>query len=635
MKKIFSIIVLLGMVALSGCNYLDIVPEERTKESDTYQNPVSAKRYLYSCYSFIPDNRISDAVDKFSAAEIANGVEKSEFVIFPRGYYSPSAPSLTSALYNSIWTGIRQCYQFLSVVDKTPKILPEDLQYYKAEATLLIGFYHFLSLRSYGPTTIMDRIYSYADPIENLPERSSIDEVVAFIDSKITEALPNLSETFTGDDYGRFTKSAALALRSRLYLYAASPLLNGNSEYYASFKSSKDGRALVPQTFDPQKWVKSAEATKSAIDHLESSGFRLYSVNDAGQPSNDKPGPVDPYQRAVRYTFMDNVQGSNPELIMVDCRKEGTYAIQNQSTPSQLGSSGYKNSWNIIAPTLQMVELFYTKNGLPIEEDTEFDYANRYKMVAMPKNHDNNNYFATSNGNTLSLHLNREPRFYAWIGFHNGNYEIAKFNGSVTNANNAKKAIIVKFRKNDGQGIGEKTANFSITGYLNKKFVHPAFQNGPVHYPYPVIRMAEMYLNYAEALIEVGGAANLNIAKTYIDKVRERAGLPKLDIAWQKALNPDKVNTQEGLRQIVRQERQIEFYLENQRFWDLRRWKSAHGILGEKVKGMNIQGITDEEFFNVTEAPMIRTFNFPAQYLMPIPMDETNKVPHLVQNPGY
>ena len=105
------------------------------------------------------------------------------------------------------------------------------------------------------------------------------------------------------------------------------------------------------------------------------------------------------------------------------------------------------------------------------------------------------------------------------------------------------------------------------------------------------------------------------------------------DLPGKKANHPEKANTAEGLREIVRRERQIEFYLENQRFWDLRRWKDA-GILGEKVWGMNIEGDTDETFFVPTELQNIRTFK-QAQYLMPIPMTETNKVPHIVQNPGY
>lgn len=641
MKKIVYIL-LATALSVSSCDYLDIVPDERTKPENTYQNPDAAKNYLYSCYSKMYNPRVPGAPDKFSAAEIINAVEKNDWSIFPRGYYSPSSPSLVKAYYDDIWSGIRQCYQFLSVVDMTPDILPEDLQYYKAEATLLIAYYHWLSFRAFGPSVIIKEMLDPFAPIEDYPERSSVDEVVAFIDQKITEAETiGLAERHDGDEYGRFTKSVAQALRAKVYLYAASPLFNGNSEFYADFKSPIDNRNLISQNPDIEKWKKAEQVTRDAISYLESQGFRLYNApgfDDAGTPSASKPGPVNKYQRAVRYTFMDNVGGTNPEVIMVDTRKEGMYEIQNQSTPKQTASNGYKNSWNSIAPTLQTVEMFYTKNGLPIDEDPNWDYDGRYSIVDMPANYDDNSYGLSSGRRTLSLHLNREPRFFAWISFHNGNYEIAKFNGKVTNSNNAKKAIVVQFRFGDEQGLTEgQTGNYTGTGYLNKKFVHPAFQNGPVHYPYPVIRMAEMYMNLAEILIEEdimeGTTGRLAEAKSLIDQIRVRAGIPTIDDAWKNAKHPEKATTAEGLREIYRRERQIEFYLENQRFWDLRRWKDA-GILGEKVWGMNIHGSTDETFFVPTELQNIRTFK-QAQYLMPIPMAETNKVPHVIQNPGY
>lgn len=640
--KNLTIILLMGVMLLSGCDYLDLVPDERNLPEDTYKSPDAAKGYLYSCYSKMYDPRPSEALDKFSAAELINVIEKNEWITFPRGYYSPSSPQLTKGYYSNIWQGLHQCYQFLDVVDLTPDIEPEDLQHYKAEATLLIAYYHWLSFRAYGPSVIMRGVIDPLTPIDQLPERSSVDEVVQFIDEKITEAETiGLIDRHDGDDYGRFTKYVAKALRAKLHLYAASPLFNGNSEFFADFKSPLDGRYLVSQTVDIGKWKKAEEVTRSAIKDLEDAGFRLYNAeghDDAGVPTAQKPGPVNKYQRGVRYTFMDNVGGTNPEVIMVDTRKEGQYAIQNQSTPKQKGKNGNKNSYGTLGPTLQMVEMFYTKNGLPIDEDKEFDYDGKYTIVDMPANYDGNNYFATSNGKTLKLHLDREPRFFAWIGFHNGNYELAKYDGKVTNSKPEKKAIIIKMRESDPNGfvIGETGAH-SGTGYLNKKFVHPAYENGPKHYPYPVIRMAEMYLNLAEILIEEDLLENttgrLAEAKGLIDKIRTRAGIPTIDEAWAKAHHPEKATTAEGLREIVHRERQIEFYLENQRFWDLRRWKDA-GILGEKVWGLNKEGSTDETFFVPTELENIRTFK-QAQYLMPIPMAETNKVPHLIQNPGY
>lgn len=636
MKMKYILMSLLASLFVTGCDYLEIVPDERATPQNMYENVEAARRYLYSCYSAMPDSRESASLDKYSAAEIVNPIEKDDWSTFPRGYYSPSSLGLTADYYKSIWIGIRQCYNFLSVVDYTPNILPEDLQYFKAEATLLIAYYHFLSLRAYGPSVILDKVYSPETPIEEYPERSSYDEVFQFIDKKITDALPGLALTFGGTDYGRFTRYAALALRSRLHLYAASPLFNGNREFYSNFVSKIDGRALMPLDYSKKKWEDAEEVTRTAIEELEAAGFRLYNSTDAGEPSAAKPGPVNADQRALRYTFIDNTQGVNPEVIMVDTRKETMYAVQNQSTPVQVASNGYKNSWGLVAPTLQMVEMFYTENGLPIGEDPTFDYDHRYDLVTMPANYDKNNYTNTSNGKTMALNLKREARFFTWIAFPNGFYEIAKYNGAATSGNNAKKAIVFRSRKKDSNGIQDRVNNYSGTGYLNKKFVHPAFQNGPVQYPYPIIRMAELYLNYAEILIELAendDDPRLTTAKDYIDKVRLRAGIPTVDLSWKNARHPEKAKTIEGLRQIIRQERQIEFYLENHRFWDLRRWKAAE-VLGEKVKGMNIYGETDEDFFKVTELSVIRTFNR-SQYLMPIPQDEINACPQIVQNPLY
>jgi len=641
MKNKIKILLLSGLL-LSGCNYLDIVPDERPLSENTYDNATAAKEYLYSCYSKMYNPRASDALDKYSAGEIMNVDEKVAWATFPRGYYSPSSLQLTDGYYKNIWSGLKQCYEFLAIVDKTPNIEPIDLQYYKAEATLLIAYYHWLSFRAYGPTVIVRESLNPFMPVEMLPERSSVDEVVEFIDQKITEAETiGLAERHDGADYGRFTKYVAKALRAKVYLYAASPLFNGNSEFYANFKSPIDGRHLISQTVDIRKWKIAEKVTREAINSLESAGFRLYNAegyDDAEEPSAGKPGPVDPYQRAVRYTVMDNENGENPEVIMVDTRKEDKYNLQNQSTPFQKATNGYKSSWNLLAPTLQTVEMFYTKNGLPIDEDPDYDYEGRYNVVRIPGNYDNNNYSDVSNGNTMQLHLNREPRFFSWIAFHNGNFEISKYNGKITSNEPGKKFMVVQFQRNDDNGWVEgRTTNYSGTGYLNKKFVHPAFENGPVHYPYPVIRMAEMYLNLAEILIEQdimeGDTKRLKEAKEMIDKIRTRAGIPGVDAAWKRSKNPQKVTTAEGMREIVRHERLIEFYLENQRFWDLRRWKTAE-VLGESMRGLDITGDTDATFFRPVELSNIRTFK-QAQYLMPIPMDETNKAPQIVQNPGY
>ncbi len=627
-RKYIFICILLVILGVSSCNYLDIVPDEIVKEEDTFQNESFAKSYLYMCYGAMP--RRNDMEN--SPVWLNSGIE---YLGWTKGYantdYSPSSP-LNTNIWAPLWNGIRYCYQFLKVVDKTPGITSESLKYFKAEATFLIAYYHFVSLQYYGPTCIIRDVYDPTIDLSELPERSSYDEVVAFINEKLEEALPNLADKWTGADYGRATKAAVWAIRSRMYLFAASPLFNGNT-MYADLTSKLNGRHLISQTYDPDKWKTAAEISKKALEETRKLGHDLYSDEEAEEPSATKPGPIDKAQRRVRYCFMDD--RNQCEVLLAETRSDDIYDIQNRSLPrwSVKPLSAITNS---IALPLQMVEEFYTKNGLPMEFDKEFDYSNRHLVVDMPVNYDNNNYSTKSNGKTMKMHLNREPRFYAWVGFHNGFCEAAKYDNKVVSTDNTKKVIVLKMKSNDPHGKGLRTGHYSYTGYLSKKYVHPANEGKNVRYPFPVFRMAELYLNYAEALIEMGGDENLKLAKDHIDFVRLRAGIPTVDDAWNKySTRPGYQNTQEGLRYIVRRERMIEFHLEGNRFWDSRRWiTQVKADYKTPRLVLNIEGKTEADFFQIKESGLFLSFN-DAQYLMPIPIGEINKLSQIVQNPFY
>ena len=631
MKKIAKFLIVLGMMGqLSSCDYLDIVPDERAQESDTWKTEGAVRGYLYSCYGYLPANRTFG--NSYWLAEDLTAVTKELFTTFKYGYYSPVSLGFTSNTWSTIWNGIHQCYMFQESLKQVSNeyVTDEMKKQYLAESNFLIAYYHFLSLRSYGPTCIIDKLYDPKLDVEEFPERSSYDEVVEFINRKLDEAFPDLATTYSGKDFGRATQVAVYALKSRLYLYAASPLFNGNSEMYADFKSKKDGRHLIAQEYSEDKWRKSAEISLQAITELEKLNFRLYDDNDAGTPDDNRPGLSNPAQRRIRYSVID-FSNPSPEVIWADTRKEGYYDIQNRSIPRQYIDIVYDGSGGI-APTLQMVESFYTKNGLPMDKDKTYDYDGRFNIVELPVNYDGNNYSNVSNGTSIKMHLDREPRFYANIGFHHGFYEITQYDGEITSDDPAKRVIVEELRNNDRHGKRNQDLYYSVTGYHNKKLVHPSYEAGVVHYPLPLFRMAEMYLNYAEALVEIG---ELDKAKDYIDKVRVRAGIPKVDEAWDNfSTNPGYQDTKEGLREIVRQERSLEFYLEGQKFFDIRRWKIAEKYLGIPDLGLNVAANDDAGFFQVREIPLIRNFH-KGQYLMPIPMKETNKMPQLVQNPYY
>jgi len=603
--KTIAILFLFAGLVTTGCKkYLDIVPDERPTEKDAFKDIYAAENFLYSCYAPLPNPRQGTvSIDLFTTDEVVTAFEHETFAQFPKGTFTASNPVIS--YWSTLYKGIRQCYILIDNVDKTPGLSDEKKALYKAEAKFLVGYYHFLLARMYGPIIIQNGVADVQMEAANYPARSSYDDCVKFITNMLDEAAAGLpARNLTTSEYGRATSIAAKAIKARMLLYAASPLFNGGggsqSSFYTDFKD-KDGKNLISTTYDKEKWKKAADAAKEAITMAEAAGYQLYHYNT----SVNSTLPADPIEKDLRFTFVDK---NSSEVIFADTRREGLYDFQNKSTPFIQGTS-----WNGIAPTLTMVEEFYTKNGLPIDKDPAFDYNGRYSVVTGP------------NGTTLNLNLNREPRFNAWVAYHNSYYEITR---------GSQKQVLVKFRKNDPQGIQGRSNNYSPTGYLNKKGVHPLLVQDQLgvtqHYPWPVVRLAELYLDYAEALIEYG--QDFATAKTYIDKVRTRAGIPTVDQAWS-AIGG--ANDQATLRSIVRQERTIELYLENHRFWDLRRWMIAEPYLGVKAKGMNIQGATDADFFKITEVVFPRNFRSPAFYLMPIPIGEINKNANLIQNPGY
>lgn len=604
MKKLISylIVIVIFSTVFSCENYLDIVPDERPTEEDAFRNPNAALGYLYSCYSYIPNQRSGTfSIDLMTADEIVTAFEHETFAKFPRGEYTASNPVIS--YWDDLYKGIRQCYIFINNVDGVDGLDNSSKTLYKAEANFLIGYYHFLLLRMYGPVVIADQQFDINMPVADYPLRSTYDDSVDFIVSKLDEASQDLPlQPISTSDYGRATSVIAKSVKARMLLYAASPLFNGGGESMASLYADfidDEGNQLISTTYNKEKWKRAADACKEAIDIAGAAGIELYENS-----TYNSDLPSDPIEKDLRYVFVDK---NSTEIIWGETRKESIYDFQFKSTPTVSGFA-----WNGVGPTLTMLESFYSKNGLPISKDPDYNFNNRYNIVD------------TDLGTTIGLNLEREPRFNAWISYHNSYYEVIR---------GAEKQVLTQYRRNDNYGIQGRSNNYTPTGYLNKKGVAPELVQNQysvsVNYPWPVIRLGELYLNYAEALIEYG--QDLSTAKDYIDKVRTRAGIPTVDEAW----NPiGGANNQSTLRDIVRQERTIELYLENHRFWDLRRWQIADQYLDDNLQGMNIQGETDEEFFQVTEVQFPRSFS-ERNFLMPIPQSEINKNELLIQNPGY
>ena len=153
--------------------------------------------------------------------------------------------------------------------------------------------------------------------------------------------------------------------------------------------------------------------------------------------------------------------------------------------------------------------------------------------------------------------------------------------------------------------------------------------------PYAVMRLAELYLMQAEAWNEAEGPSQ----KVYdaLDKVRKRAGIPGIQEAWARTFHPEKINSKDGMREIIKQETNIELAFEGHRFWNLRRWNEAQ-VLGEPLQGWNIAADNADGFYNNWQGPVTvwskRKFTFPRDYLWPIKSEEV-MISGVVQNPGW
>jgi starch-binding outer membrane protein, SusD/RagB family len=266
---------------------------------------------------------------------------------------------------------------------------------------------------------------------------------------------------------------------------------------------------------------------------------------------------------------------------------------------------------------------------LPIDQDATWDYEGRYSLKVATAN---DRYNIEPAYTTVKMHFDRENRFYASVGFDGG-----KWFGQGKYDDSDMWTIKGKLGQHTGIVL---TTNYSPTGYWPKKLVH--YQNyfsgsgsasySVVWYPVIIMRLADLYLLYAEAKNEADGP-NAESYK-YINKIRNRAGLIDLEEAWTNfAKNPNYHTTKDGLREIIHQERQIELAFESHRLYDLRRWKKAIEVLNQPIKGWSVNQSTIDGYYKETTVftPEFKSRN----QLEPIKDKDLLTNMNLVQNPGW
>lgn len=640
MKKLYILFLLSILLMMQSCDYLDIVPDETATNEDVWEDKQSARNFLYSCYSYMPNPTDGAAsLDFMTGDEVVTAFEREVFANFPQGNFTAMHPMIS--YWNTLYNGIRQCYMLKENLNKVPNVA-DIYDDYIAQADFLIGYYHMLLMRCYGPIIIVSEVIDVNTDPSQYQAREPLSVCVQFITEQFNKAASVLPEKRTNPlEVGLATSVAAKALKAYTLMYYASPLFNGN-QILASQLINNDGNALLENAEDRTRWIVARDAYKEAIHAADQAGYRLFDIQAMSQKEFENPYPENKQIRLMR-SNLTTIAKYNPEEIWTLNKDEGLYGLQKKSLPYTTGGC-----YNGISPTLAMINRFYTRNGLPYDVDPETRDYNRFDLVSL--NNTNNivkfvypdtvsSIIAEVGKKTSLLNLNREPRYYAWVAFQGGFYEVTN---DTYNPGYAPKTGMQKY--NNHQLIGDflpggATQSIWVCpgGFLNKKGVNPdniVSSNKVVlkKYPFPLIRLAELYLGYAECCVEVGRPEDINEAKYYLNQIRHRAGIPDVDESWNRVGG---ITGNEHLRDIIRNERQIELYLECQNFWDMRRWLLAKDAFGVSPHGLNSSATTLEEYSKETElTQIVRSFK-DAHWLLPIPATDSNNNHNLIQNPGY
>lgn len=480
----------------------------------------------------------------------------------------------------------------------------------KGEAKFMRAYFYQQLLRYYGGVPIVDKPYTLSDS-DFLAARNTFEECVNFIVKDCDEAAA-LLDGKSGLVAGRATKAAALALKARVLIYAASDLHDmPTAKAKSTVLSGYAKPELVGYVSGDRKarWEKARDAAKAVLD-LPGFGHQL----NLSAPASASDGTTNYMNVAL------SRNGGEKELIMaryfINAKQEngGRQGLFN-------GPNGYHN-WAGNTPIQLMIDDYEMMDG------GKFDWNNATHAAAP--------------------YTNRDPRFYASILYDGAGWKPRTSDvASKDPVNQIQTGQYIQANGTTVFGLDTRKSsvedwNGSYTGYYARKFVDPnpaiVDQNTWQQVPWPVLRYTEAIFNYAEALIELGDDAT---ARTWLNKIRFRSGMPAL------------TESGDALRQRMRNEKRIEMYLEEQRYHDARRWMIAPTTLGRKANGINVTGTAkagatmpspyryDPSAFNYT----YKVFEIDPgkenrawldkMYYLPIHRDEINRNNKLVQNPGY
>ena len=622
----------MALLILPGCKkYIDIIPDNVATIDHAFATRATTQRYLTTCYAGLPliANAASNPAflggEEFWTWNIFSFPENTEFrAPFRIGNGQQNAGDPILNYYEGdLFKTMRKCNTFIEKVDGVFELTAVEKAQWKAEAKVIKAYCMFYLTRMYGPIPIVkESLPIYAEPEEIRYKRSKFDDCIQYITQLIDEAAPSLLERIQkpGEELGRITKPAALAIKADVLVLAASPQFNGNP-YYAGW-ANKDGELLFGPK-DDSKWAKAVQACKEAITAAEAYGARLYKEPNLGGALT---APM-----LAEYTHRAKVSSEtwSPELLWSDVNVP-TEGLQRNALPRLDGRMTSTTSMHtLLGVNMKVANEFYSAHGVPIDQDKDWGGKNLTELRAATPSES-----GLIKGTTANINFDREPRFYATIGFDRGVW----YGNGNGNGQEGLNPWIVLGLKGEATNKNGSQGRCIVTGYSAKKLVNIATTMTPTlsitvtRYPFPIYRLADLYLLYAEAQNEANGPGAE--AYAYIDSVRNRAGLENVVASWAKYSNkPALPTSKSGLRQIIQRERMIELAFEGKRFWDLRRWLLAETEMNKPVTGWNINSETRESYY-VPRTLYLPRFT-PRDYLWPIRKDYLLTNPALVQAPGW
>lgn len=606
--------------------YLDIVPDNIATLEQAFQLRATAKKYLFTCYSYLPNLASpSDNHTFLASREIATPFPGSQSglpdVILQLGYDYQNVVDPGANLWDGLNHGvplfqaIRTCNIFLENIGKVPDINEFERRQWIAEVKVLKAYYHFLLLRMYGPIPVIRKnLPVSADVNEVKVKREHVDSVVNYVTELLDESMEDLPLIIGNqrEELGRITRPIALAIKAYVIVLGASPLFNGNKDY-AQF-NNRDGMGLVSTEVNNEKWARAAAACREAINVAKEAGFRLHYFNkpfDLNAIGDTTKKCLD-----IRTALTEEW---NAEVVWA-FTNDNTSDLQRQAAPR---NDVYSYTISLFAANLNACEIFYTKNGVPIDEDVQWDYSNRYNIIkTIPASQRS---ILKPNYTTSSFNLDREYRFYADLAFDGSSFFMIQ---------RPSEENLLYINTMWGSSSAPSLSRYSFTGYWPKKLVswRTSGTGGsytPDAYIWPAIRLSALYLMYAEALNESEGPSPL--AYSFIDSVRTRAGLKGVVESWTNySLNAGKPFSKEGLRSIIQQETMIEFIFEGENYWHMRRWKRLD-LMNRPITGWDVLQNSPDAFYRLKT--IYKPNNTYRDYLSPIREYNLFVNPELVQNP--